>query len=166
MRQKTASALDNTKEYLVSISDELTSDFISVQKGLWGLNSDINPSEVFLLDIEIFPDGYGLALYPMDKDLNQLGFLKLLEKYPDGPLRGNDHGLDTSLYDFNNIEDVNEVNEYYSQLTGFYVNWAAQCWDKAGGQRFKKPIYIMMHDCVTSYNLLNKKWVDDDKKWS
>ncbi len=165
MRPDATTSLEETKKYLTGISDELISDFIEIIKGDWGVSQKINNDDVFLFDIEVFVDGFGLGLYPMDKNLTQLGYKKLLAKYPDGPLRGFKFRLSTEAYNFDEEEDVKEMDEYYSAVKEFYFDWVSKCWDQAGGQNFEMPIYIMTHDTTESFDLRRKKWIDDTIKW-
>lgn len=167
MRENAKTSLIETKNYINSISDELTNSFKDVINGDWGLDHSTDLKNVFLLDIEVFADGYGLALYPSDKEVTQLGYKKLLEKYSDGPLR-DDHykyGLDLSSYDFDNEQDLKDIDEYYKSLTEFYFEWISNCWNKAGGASFLKPIYVMMHDGGKSFDLRKKEWTTDATKW-
>jgi hypothetical protein len=168
MRESAKISLAETKNYINSISNELTQDFKEVISGDWGLDQSSEISNVFSIDIEVFPDGYGLALYPSDNDLTQLGYKQLLQKYPDGPLRGDNykHRLDLSSYDFENEQELKELDEYYDSLTKFYFEWISSCWDKAGGASFSKPIYIMMHDGTDSFDLDTKEWISDEAKWT
>ncbi|MEO6668863.1 MAG: hypothetical protein ABIN36_05275 [Ferruginibacter sp.] len=168
MRETARISLLETKNYITHISDDLTQSFKEVIGGDWGLDQLTDMNNVFLIDIEIFADGYGLVLYPSDKEATQLGYKKLLEKYSDGPLRDDNYryGLDFSSYDLENEKDSKEIDDYYKSLSGFYFEWIANCWDNAGGSSFLKPIYVMMHDGAESFNLQNKNWVTDQTKWS
>jgi hypothetical protein len=168
MRESAKLSLVKTKDYVRDISDELTQNFKEVINGDWGLNQSTDIDNVFLIDIEVFPDGYGLALYPSDNENTQLGYKKILEKYSDGPLRDHNYkyDLDLSSYDFDNQQDLKELNEYDELLTEFYFEWISNCWDKAGGYAFLKPIYVMMHDGGESYDLRKKEWLTDTIKWS
>ena len=167
MREAAKISLNETKNYIGNISDELIQSFKEVVSGDWGLDQSSNMENVFLLDIEVFADGYGLALYPCDNELTQLGYKKLLSKYSDGPLRDNSYecGLNFSAYDFDNEQDSAEINEYFTALNKFYIEWISDCWDKAGDTSFSKPIYVMMHDSDRSFDLRTKEWVADDAKW-
>src|SRR6188474_2603289 len=102
MRENAIISLNETKVYINSITAELTQNFKEVINGDWGLNQSSDMRNVFLIDIEVFADGYGLALYPSDNEVTQLGYKKLLEKYPDGPLRDDNYKwtLNFSSYDF------------------------------------------------------------------
>jgi hypothetical protein len=168
MRDSAKILLAETKNYINSISNELIQDFKVVISGDWGLDHSNESDNVFLIDIEVLPDGYGLALYPSDNDLTQLGYKQLLQKYPDGPLRDENykHRLDLSSYDFDNNQHLKEVDEYYESLTKFYFEWISSCWDEAGGISFSKPIYVMMHDGIDSFDLNKKEWITDETKWT
>ena len=167
MRENAIISLNQTKDYIKNITVELTQNFKEVINGDWGLNQSSDMKNVFLIDIEVFADGYGLALYPSDNEVTQLGYKKLLEKYSDGPLRDDNYnwGLDFSSYDFDNELDLKEIDEYYSSLTKFYFEWISYCWDQAGGTFFLKPIYVMMHDGTQSFDLRKREWVADMTKW-
>ena len=167
MRDNAKISLIETKTYITNISDELIQSFKDVINGDWGLDKSTDIKNVFLIDIEIFPDGYGLALYPSDNEVTQLGYKKLLEKYSDGPLRDDDYkyGLDFNAYDFENKVDLKEIDEYYKFLTEFYIEWISNCWDKAGGASFLKPIFVMVHDGGESFDLGKKEWIADNIKW-
>jgi hypothetical protein len=167
MRENAEISLIETKNYINNISDELTQSFKEVINGDWGLDHSSDMKNVFLIDIEVFADGYGLALYPCDNEVTQLGYKKLLEKYSDGPLRDVNYkyGLDFSSYDFDNEQDSKEIDEYYKSLTKFYFEWISDCWDKAAGTSFLKPIYVMMHDGEESFDLHKKEWITDTTKW-
>jgi hypothetical protein len=167
MRENAKISLIETKNYIITISDELIQSFKEVIDGDWGLDHVADMEKVFLIDIEVFADGYGLALYPCDNEVTQLGYKKLLEKYSDGPLRGDSYncGLDVSSYDFDNEQDSKEIDEYYQLLTKFYFEWISNCWDRAGGTSFLKPIYVMMHDGDESFDLNKKEWITDVTKW-
>ena len=167
MRENAKIFLSETKNYINDISDELTQSFIEVINGDWGVDNTSDMKNVFLLDIEVFADGYGLVLYPSDNEVTQLGYKELLEKYSDGPLRDDNYKsrLDFSSYDLDNEQDLKEINEYYNLLTTFYFEWISNCWDKAGGASFLKPIYVMMHDGDESFDLQKKQWVTDGVKW-
>lgn len=167
MRESAKIALAETKNYISNISDELIQSFKEVINGDWGLDQPSEIGNVFLLDIEVFADGYGLALYPCDNELTQLGYKNLLPKYTDGPLRDENYncGLKFSTYDFDNEQDSAEIDAYFTALSKFYFEWISDCWDKAGGASFSKPIYVMMHDGDESFDLQKKEWISYENKW-
>ena len=165
MKESTLISLDKTKIFISSLTDELTKDFKEIVAGDWGMYEPTDLQNVFLIDLEIFPDGYGLAAYPSDINLTQLGYKSLLKKYPDGPLREFTEGLDIDSIDFKNEDDSKEFDEYFNILTDSYISWISKCWDDAGGQNFSKPIYVMMHDGDDSFDLISKKWVSSENKW-
>lgn len=167
MKEAAEISLTETKNYITDISDELILSFKEVVKGDWGLDQATDKENVFLIDIEVFADGYGLALYPCDNEVTQLGYKQLLAKYSDGPLRDDNYksGLKFSAYDLDNEQDLKELDDYFTSLNKFYIEWISDCWDKAGGASFSKPIYVMMHDSNESFDLRTKEWVADEDKW-
>lgn len=165
MRQTATDSLERTKKRLDELSTTLIEELTKVISGDWGLTKSNNLDSVYLLDIEIFVDGYRAVLYPMDKQNTQLGYKGLLDEYPDGVLSGEEFYPDLSLYDFNNADDNKELNEFDSAQKEMFLKWFTDCWNKTDNKRLAKPIYLMVHDTDETLDLKSNKWVNDEMKW-
>ena len=73
-----------------------------------------------------------------------------------------------------NHKQLDEFFEFYeqhedtlvSQEQQVFAEWFRQCWETAGGATLNFPSYFVFHDENRSYDLKNKKWIDDNEKWS
>lgn len=65
-----------------------------------------------MLDIEVFIDGYRLALYPMDSSSTQHGYKTLLKEYSDGLLNNDELNPNQDFYDFKNEDDNKDLDEF------------------------------------------------------
>lgn len=160
--------LERTKRQLDTISPQLIDEVNKIISGEWGLINHQDIDRVFLLDIEIFTDGFRLVLYPMTKELTQLGHKRLLEQYPGGLLSNKDLNPQTNLVDFDSEDEdsIRELEEFHSTRKDVFVNWFARCWNTIDNKRLNKPAYLMFHDTSKSLRLSDNKWINDEIKWA
>ena len=162
MRQATKNILSKTEEHLDRLSNQLIDELTKIIEGDWGLSKSTNISKVDLLDIEVFIDGYRLALYPMDSSSNQLGYRSLLkEEYSNGLL--NDEELNPNLdqYDFQNEEDNQDLDEFEKAQREIFIKWCISCWNKTDNRKMTIPIYLTFHDADDTFDLKANKWVKE-----
>ncbi|WP_345955108.1 hypothetical protein [Mucilaginibacter sp. PAMB04168] len=161
MKTHIQEVLQLTQQHLETISQELVTDLNSVARGDYSLYKHHTPNDIYLIDIEIFADGYRPVVYLMDQDETQLGFKPLLASYPDGVLSGYDYDLDYDSYDLSD----QEIDDFYEKQKDLFINWFIQCWAKVDNSGLTKPVYLMMHDDAESFDLRRNKWANDDEKW-
>jgi len=159
MRQTAIDCLEKTKAQLDGLNALLIEDLTKIINGEWGLTKSKDQDKVYLLDIEVFVDGYRPVLYPMDKQNTQLGYKGLLDEYPDGVLSGEDFSPDLSLYDFSNAADNKELNEFDAAQKEIFLKWFKDCWNKTDNKKLAKPIYLMVHDTNEALDLNTNQWV-------
>ena len=162
MRQITKDILVKTEKYLDGLNNQLISELKKIIEGDWGLNQSTNIDKVDLLHIEVFIDGYRLALYPMDSSSTQLGYRSLLkEEYSDGLL--NDEELNPNLddYDFQNEDDNQDLDEFDQNQKEIFIKWFVNCWNKTDNSKLTIPIYLTFHDTDDSLDLKTNKWVKE-----
>jgi hypothetical protein len=162
MRQITKDILIKTEKHLDGLNNQLISELKKIIEGDWGLNKSTNIDKVDLLHIEVFIDGYRLALYPMDRSSTQLGYRSLLkEEYSDGLL--NDEELNPNLddYDFQNEDDNQDLDEFDQNQKEIFIKWFVNCWNKTDISKLTTPIYLTFHDTDDSLDLKTNKWVKE-----
>ena len=163
MKPETTEVLNFTRARLDSVAPELTAALTAVAGGSYGLSKNNHASQVHVVDIELFEDGYRLVAYPLSADEKQLGSMPLLPKYPDGVLSGYDYDLDYDLYD---SDDEDEIEEFYRLQKDIFIQWFIACWQNTGTPALQKPVYFSAHNNdEQSYDLQNNRWVSDDDKW-
>ena len=162
MQQANKDLLLKTEQHLEKQSDLLIAELNKIIAGDWGLNNSTDMDKVELLDIEVFVDGYRLALYPMDRSGTQLGYKSLLEDaYEEGLLNSEELNPNFELYDFNNEDDNRELYEFEKAQQEIFFTWFTACWNKADKQQLKVPIYLQLHDTDESLHLQANKWVSE-----
>jgi hypothetical protein len=161
MRQSTKDILLKTEQHLESLSDQLIGELTKILEGDWGLSKSASIDNVSYIDIQVFTDGYRLALYPMDASSSQLGHKSLLkEEYADGLLTDEALNPDLDLYDFSNTEDNQELDEFDIAQKELFIKWFLECWNKTDNSNWIKPIYLSFHDMEKALDLRTNQWVD------
>jgi hypothetical protein len=159
MRQSTKDLILKTEKHLNGLSNQLIDELTKIVEGDWGLNKSANIDKVHLLDIEVFLDGYRLALYPMDSSSTQLGYKSLLKEYSDGLLNNEELSPNLDLYDFKNPADNKELDDFDKAQREIFIKWFVSCWNNTDNKKLTKPIYLMIHDTSDSLDLKANKWV-------
>ena len=159
MNKEELNQLEKINIFLQSVSDEIIHDFKSVLSGDLGLIKEEFRDKIDYIDFGINEDGYTLFLHPMDSENNQVGYKKLLAKYPNGILRDNNLDLDTYDYDFDDDDEMDRLDEFYLQLKDNFIKWFSACWEKAGGMDAKYKFYLTPHDEGKSLDLNKKEWI-------
>jgi len=160
MRQTTKDILQQTEKHLESISNQLMDELTKIIAGDWGLSKSATNDQVRQLDIEVFMDGYRLALYPMDSSSTQLGYKSLLkEAYSNGLLYEDALNPDLSLYDFAKNEDIQDLDEFDKAQREIFLKWFLNCWNKTPKTTLTKPVYLVFHDSGSALDLQSNKWV-------
>lgn len=162
MRQTTNDILLKTEKHLDSLRNQLTDELAKIIEGDWGLSSSTNIDKVYLLEIEVFIDGYRLALYPMDNALTQLGYRSLLkENYSNGILNEEELNPNFDEYDFQNEDDNKDLDEFDKAQKEIFIKWFVSCWSKTDNTKLIIPIYLTFHDTDHSLDLKANKWVKE-----
>lgn len=150
------------KQHLDSLSNQLIYELTKIIEGDWGLSKSTHISKVDLLDIEVFIDGYRLGLYPMDSSSSQLGYRSLLrEEYSNGLLNDEELNPDLDQYDFQNKDDIQDLDEFEKAQKEIFIEWFVSCWSKTDNSKLVIPIYLTFHDTDDSLDLKAKKWVKE-----
>lgn len=162
MQQATKDILPKTEKHLEKLSNLLIDELNKIIEGEWGLSKSTDSNKVELLDIEVFVDGYRLALYPMDRRGTQLGYKSLLQdEYAEGLLNDEELNPNLDLYDFTNEDDNRELNEFDKAQQEIFFTWFTACWNKTDNQKLTIPIYLQLHDSDESFHLQTNKWVNE-----
>ncbi|MRX73912.1 hypothetical protein GJU40_17390 [Bacillus lacus] len=131
--------------------------------------------EIDLLDYTAFiePTNFEISieLFSMDKEANEVfndghdttifaGSVNVISDVTYYQLK------EQSLDDF--FERFYEENDQaiYELEQQTFTDWFSQCWEEAGGFSVNYPTYFVFHDDDKSFDLKNKKWVEDEAKWS
>ncbi|MEL1244433.1 hypothetical protein AAEO56_09190 [Flavobacterium sp. DGU11] len=158
MKEQAKRTLELSRGHLATLSNELISDLNELVAGSWGITDPDEEEEVASVDIEIFAQGYALAAYPMDDYDSQLGYKPLLTNLPGGPLGDSEFCLDGDIYDFDNEEDMKEMNEFDKAQNDLFFEWFLECWKQVDTSDLETPMTISFHDSFRSYDLVNQKW--------
>ncbi len=162
MQQANKDLLRKTEQHLEKRSNLLIAELNKIIEGDWGLAKSTDIGKVELLDIEVFVDGYRLALYPMDRRGSQLGYKSMLQdEYAEGLLNDEELNPNLDLYDFTNEDDNRELYEFDKAQQEIFFTWFTACWNKADNQKLKLPIYLQLHDTDDSFHLQANKWVKE-----
>lgn len=161
MRQSTKDILVKTEKHLDGLNNQLISELTKIIEGDWGLNKSVSIDKVDLLYIEVFIDGYRLALYPMDSSSTQLGYRSLLkEGYSDGLLKDEELNPNLDDYDFQNEVDNLDLDEFDKKQKEIFIKWFVNCWNQTDNNKLTTPIYLTFHDTDDSFDLKANKWVN------
>ena len=162
MQQATKDLLPKTEKHLEQLSNLLITELNNILEGEWGLNKSTDIHKVELLDIEVFVDGYRLALYPMDRRGTQLGYKSLLQgEYAEGLLNDEELNPNLDLYDFTNEGDNRELYEFDQAQQEIFFTWFTACWNKTDNRKLTIPIYLQLHGSDESFHLQANKWVKE-----
>lgn len=162
MQRATTELLDKTEKHLATLSDPLIAELNNITEGEWGLYQSTDSNKVDLLDIEVFVDGYRLALYPMDRRGTQLGYKSLLQgEYAEGLLNDEELNPNLDLYDFTNEGDNRELYEFDQAQQEIFFTWFTACWNKTDNRKLTIPIYLQLHGSDESFHLQANKWVKE-----
>lgn len=125
-----------------------------------------------LLDFEIFiqPFDLSIMMFSMDNEANEVFY------------EGNDRAIFSGSYELlEGFEYYELADEHSDEFWDFYEqneeeisaaekelisNWFMSCWNKAGDNGIKLPVYLDFHDDIESFDLKKKKWIDSEDKWS
>ncbi len=160
MREAAKAILLKNEEHLSTLSNELIPEIEKIIAGDWGLYKSNSNEKVDFLDIEVFADGYRLALYPMDKELTQLGYRIIFEEnYANGILNEEELNPNLDEYNFQNENDNKDLDEFEEAQKEIFIKWLLSCWQRTDHSKLIVPVYITFHDGENSFDLKANKWV-------
>ncbi|TWT26034.1 hypothetical protein [Planomicrobium sp. CPCC 101110] len=161
-------------EFIRSIKDTLEKRSDSLIGNLQNIFTYNFSSRIDLLDFSpsIEPTRFevSIIMFSMDKEANEV----LNEGNDSTAFAGSEEVLpeveyynlnDSQLDDFFDFYEQNEET-LLSQEQQIFADWFCQCWERAGGAALNLPSYFVFHDDYKSYDLKNKRWIDDEEKWS
>ncbi|WP_203333550.1 hypothetical protein [Planococcus beigongshangi] len=111
-----------------------------------------------------------IRMFSMDKDGSEV----FNEANDTAIFAGSEEVLPETAYYHVNDEQLDEFFDFYEQNEEelmpqeqqAFADWFRECWEAAGGESLKLPSYFAFHDEAKSYDLKNRRWVDDEEKWT
>ena len=161
------------ESYIASIQTNLEKSTSALVKELQKIVSYKFDDAVDLVDFSAFTDPtrfeLSIMMFSMDTDANEVfgeditpnsfaGSVEVLA------ITSYYHLLDNQQESFGDFYEQND-EELASKEQQIFTEWFADCWIKAGGKQFVLPAYFGFHDEVSSYDLQNAKFVEDEEKW-
>lgn len=160
-------------EYVRSIKANLEKESDSVVANMKKISTYNFSSDIDLLDFtpSIEPTRFeiSITMFSMDKDANEVfnegNDQTVFAGSEEVLLEVEYHQLDgDQLEEFFDFYEQNEET-LVSQEQQAFADWFRQCWETGGGASLDLPSYFTFHDEGKSYDLKNKKWIDDEEKW-
>lgn len=160
--------------YIASIQTNLEKHTTTLVKELQKILSFKFDAAVDLVDFSAFTDPtrfeISIVMFSMDKDANEV----IGEDITPTSFAGSVEVLTSSSYYHLQDSQQDTFWDFYEQNDEelaikeqqLFTEWFIECWDKAGGKEFKLPVYFGSHDEISSYDLQNAKFIDDEEKWS
>jgi hypothetical protein len=121
-------------------SEKLTTEFRKCIAGNFCVNTS---SPIFIVELELSVKELSLKAFPKDGSNIEMYSLNLFESCDFGTFLSNEKFIKENL---NLLEEI-------------FAKWISNCWQKAGGRLYYKPVYIISKDTTRNTELITNKTV-------